>query len=63
MKSRKVYISIRIDSELNRILQDLSDKTQRTKSFYIVEAIEKHIKELSDYYSQHGNLPPIKENN
>lgn len=43
-------IAIRLSTELEKRLGDLAKKTNRSKSFYAREAIERYIEDLEDYY-------------
>lgn len=43
-------IALRISSELEKRLTILAKKTNRSKSFYVREALEHHIEELEDYF-------------
>lgn len=43
-------MAIRLAPELEKRLENLAKKTHRSKSFYVREAIERHIEELEDYY-------------
>jgi RHH-type transcriptional regulator, rel operon repressor / antitoxin RelB len=42
--------SIRLPEEIERRLDDLAEKTGRTKAFYIREMILNHLDEMEDYY-------------
>jgi Predicted DNA-binding protein with an HTH domain len=42
--------SIRLPDDLNARLEQLANKTGRTKSFYIRKAIEEQIADLEDFY-------------
>jgi RHH-type rel operon transcriptional repressor/antitoxin RelB len=43
-------LAIRLDPELEKRLARLAEKTGRTKTFYVREAIEQHLENLEDYY-------------
>lgn len=43
-------IAIRLPSEIENRLASLSNKTGRTKTYYVREAIVSHIDDLEDYY-------------
>jgi RHH-type transcriptional regulator, rel operon repressor / antitoxin RelB len=43
-------LSIRLPSDLEERLKNLSARTGRTKSFYITEAITEHLEDLEDLY-------------
>jgi RHH-type transcriptional regulator, rel operon repressor / antitoxin RelB len=42
--------SIRLPEETERRLEQLAEKTGRTKAFYIREMIVNHLDEIEDYY-------------
>ncbi len=43
-------LSIRLDPEIEERLRQLAEKTGRTKSFYVREAILEHLEEMEDRY-------------
>ena len=43
-------VAVRLPQEMEKRLNDLSRKTGRTKSFYIRQALEKHLEEMEDVY-------------
>ena len=43
-------LAIRLPEKFEKRLQDLAQKTGRTKSFYAREAIIDHLENLEDYY-------------
>ena len=43
-------MAIRIPKEIEERLEQLAQKTGRTKTFYAREAIMEHIEDLEDYY-------------
>ncbi len=43
-------LAIRLPEEIEKRLENLSEKTGRTKSFYVREAILDHLEDLEDYY-------------
>ena len=43
-------LAIRLPPEIEKRLKTLADKTGRTKSYYVREAIVEHIDELEDVY-------------
>ena len=48
-----LYLSmtaVRLNENTERRLGMLAERTGRTKSFYIREAIEQHLQDLEDYY-------------
>jgi RHH-type rel operon transcriptional repressor/antitoxin RelB len=42
--------SVRLPEDIERRLDELTEKTGRTKAFYIREMILNHIDEMEDYY-------------
>ena len=53
-------LAIRLPKEIEQRLQDLADKTGRTKTFYAREAILEHLEDLEDIYDAENRL---SENN
>ena len=43
-------IALRLSDELDARLSDLAEKTHRSKSYYVREALECYIEDLEDYY-------------
>ena len=43
-------LSIRLPEKLEKRLDDLASKTNRTKTFYVREAIIEHLDDLEDIY-------------
>jgi RHH-type rel operon transcriptional repressor/antitoxin RelB len=43
-------LSIRLDPEIDKRLEDLAARTGRTKSFYVREAILEHLEDMEDRY-------------
>lgn len=42
--------AVRLDSETEKRLATLAEKTGRTKSFYLRKALQDHLDEMEDYY-------------
>ncbi len=47
---RNIMLSVRLPQELEDKLNELSNKTHRSKTFYITKALEKHLADLEDTY-------------
>jgi RHH-type transcriptional regulator, rel operon repressor / antitoxin RelB len=43
-------VSIRLPDDVSQRLQNLADRTKRSKTYYIVEAIRQHLDDLEDLY-------------
>ena len=43
-------LSVRLPAEIETRLEALAQKTGRTKTFYIREAVLEHLEDLEDYY-------------
>jgi RHH-type rel operon transcriptional repressor/antitoxin RelB len=43
-------LSVRLTEELESRLNDLSNKTHRSKTFYVTKALEKYLMDLEDTY-------------
>jgi RHH-type rel operon transcriptional repressor/antitoxin RelB len=53
-------ISIRLSEELASRLTKLAKRTGRTKSFYVVKAIEEHLQDLEDVYIAEQRLIELR---
>lgn len=54
-------ISIRLSDDLSKRLQQLAKRTGRTKSFYVVKAIQEHLQDLEDIYIAEERLIALRE--
>ena len=43
-------LSVRLDKELEERLDKLSLQTNRSKSFYVKEALESYLRDMDDYF-------------
>ena len=43
-------VSLRLPDDVSRRLQQLADRTGRSKTFYMIEAIQEHLDDLEDLY-------------
>ncbi|MCU1533455.1 MAG: CopG family transcriptional regulator [Arthrobacter sp.] len=43
-------VSLRLPDDVSARLQDLAERTWRSKTFYMVEAIREHLDDLEDVY-------------
>ena len=43
-------VAVRLNKEMEDRLTSLAEKTGRTKSFYIRQALEEHLEEMEDVY-------------
>jgi RHH-type rel operon transcriptional repressor/antitoxin RelB len=53
-------ISIRLPDDLSERLQRLAERTGRTKTFYVVEAIQDHLEEMEDVYIAEKRLIDLR---
>ena len=53
-------VSIRLPEEISNRLQNLAEKTGRSKTFYMIEAIQVHLDDLEDLYLAEQRLADIK---
>lgn len=53
-------VSLRLPDDLNLRLSDLADKTGRSKTFYMLEAIREHLDDLEDLYLAEQRLIDIR---
>jgi RHH-type rel operon transcriptional repressor/antitoxin RelB len=43
-------LSVRLNSDLEKKLDQLSIKTNRSKSFYVKQALENYLNDMDDYF-------------
>jgi len=55
-------ISIRLEPELEARINNLAQKTHRSKSFYIREMILKTIEDMEDYYLAQEAMEAVRKN-
>lgn len=53
-------VSLRLPDELTQRLNYLAEKTGRTKTFYMLEAIRQHIDDLEDIYLAEQRLLDVR---
>lgn len=53
-------LAIRLPLSIEKRLEKLAKRTGRTKSFYVLEAILQHLKELEDSYLAECSLDRIR---
>ncbi len=53
-------VSLRLPDDLNIRLSDLADKTGRSKTFYMLEAIREHLDDMEDLYLAEQRLIDIR---
>ena len=53
-------VSVRLPEEISDRLQNLAEKTGRSKTFYMIEAIQEHLDDLEDLYLAEQRLADIK---
>lgn len=53
-------VSIRLPDDVSMRLQDLAQRTGRSKTFYMIEAICEHIDDLEDLYLAERELEAIR---
>lgn len=54
-------ISVRLSDEVSKRLDKLAKRTGRTKSFYVVKAIEEHLQDLEDLYIAEHRLIELRD--
>lgn len=52
--------SLRLPDDLGKRLNALSQKTGRSKTFYILEALKEHLEDLEDMYIAEQRLADIR---
>ena len=53
-------VSLRLPDDLTQRLNYLAEKTGRTKTFYMLEAIKQHIDDLEDLYLAEQRLLEVR---
>lgn len=53
-------VSLRLPDDLNLRLSNLADKTGRSKTFYMLEAIRDHLDDLEDLYLAEQRLIDVR---
>lgn len=53
-------VSLRLPDDLNIRLSNLADKTGRSKTFYMLEAIRDHLDDLEDLYLAEQRLIDVR---
>ena len=53
-------VSIRLPNDVSARLQDLAERTGRSKTFYMVEAIREHLDDLEDVYLAEQRLIDLR---
>ena len=53
-------VSLRLPDDVSRRLQRLADRTGRSKTFYMLEAIQEHLDDLEDLYLAEQRLIDLR---
>lgn len=53
-------VSLRLPDDVSRRLQELADRTGRSKTFYMIEAIQEHLDDLEDLYIAEQRLLDLR---
>ena len=53
-------VSLRLPDDVSRRLQQLADRTGRSKTFYMLEAIQEHLDDLEDLYLAEQRLIDLR---
>jgi len=53
-------VSLRLPDDVSRRLQQLADRTGRSKTFYMIEAIQEHLDDLEDLYIAEQRLLDLR---
>ncbi len=54
-------VSIRLPDDIAKRLQDLAQRTVRSKTYYIREAIKERIEDLEDYYLAAATMERVRK--
>ncbi len=53
-------VSLRLPDDVSRRLQQLADRTGRSKTFYMLQAIQEHLDDLEDLYLAEQRLIDLR---
>ena len=53
-------VSFRLPEDLSQRLDKLAERTGRSKTFYVVEAIQEHLEEIEDIYIAEKRLIDLR---
>ena len=53
-------VSIRLPDDVSARLHSLAQRTGRSKTFYIIEAIQEHIDDIEDLYTAERELDAVR---
>ena len=53
-------VSLRLPDDVSRRLQQLADRTGRSKTFYMIAAIQEHLDDLEDLYLAEQRLIDLR---
>lgn len=53
-------VSLRLPDDVSRRLQQLAERTGRSKTFYMLEAIQEHLDDLEDLYIAEQRLIDLR---
>ena len=53
-------VSLRLPDDVSRRLQQLADRTGRSKTYYMLEAIREHLDDLEDLYLAEQRLIDLR---
>ena len=53
-------VSLRLPDDLSRRLEQLAHRTGRSKTFYMIEAIQEHLDDLEDLYVAEQRLIDLR---
>ncbi len=53
-------VAVRVDDELEKRFKNLARQTGRTATFYVREALERHIEDLEDRYAAERALERVR---
>ncbi|AUR53164.1 type II toxin-antitoxin system RelB family antitoxin [Aquella oligotrophica] len=56
-------LAIRLDAEIEQRLNNLAEKTHRTKSFYVKQALIEYLDDMEDIYLAEKELEDIRSGN
>ena len=54
-------LAVRLDKDVEKRLEQLAERTGRTKTYYAREAIEAHLDDLEDFYLAEDRLRQFRD--
>ena len=63
LKRMRKMLAVRLDKEIEQRLQNLAERTHRTKSFYVKQALSEYLNDLEDLYLAEQRVLELRAGN